>query len=52
MHLLLSLIGIWRNEVVSTADIENDMRVLTLLDVVNEVVIFLGHHLAQKTMQT
>ena len=45
-QFLLSLAGSGRNEIVSAMNIEDSMGILTLLDLIDEAMILLGHHLA------
>lgn len=44
--ILLSLAGRGRNEIVSAMNIEDSIGILTLLDLIDEAMILLGHHLA------
>ena len=43
---MLSLAGSGRNEIVSAMNIEDSMGILALLDLIDEAMILLGHHLA------
>lgn len=52
MYILFRLTSIWRYHVVATINIEHNVRVLTLLDLVYQVMVFLRHHLSEQTMYT
>ena len=46
LQFLFCLAGSGRNEIVSAMNIEDSMGILTLLDLIDEAMILLGHHLA------
>ena len=50
MYILFRLTSIWRYHVVATINIEHNVRVLTLLDLVYQVMVFLRHHLSERCL--